>query len=126
MRHYRLPTSVERKFLRIVTRDYPELASQVESCEIADYDSTGWCYLRPLGGLPSPIRYHAEGPDVRTATAEAPLIGTIIWTDRLGMLESIEILAYGGREAHGEQAPYGLFVDAAEKEPSLLRYPERS
>src|SRR5579884_3823298 len=51
-RKYRAPTELEREFLRVCTRGYPELEAQIESCEVADYDATGWCDVRVLKGPP--------------------------------------------------------------------------
>jgi len=123
MRPYRSPTDLEQAFLRVITRGYPDLESQIEPCEIAEYDPLGWCHIRTVGGRPSQIRHNAEGPQVQTGRSDVPLIGTIMWTNIAGMLESIEILEYGiGRLFRGDETPYRLFVNAAAASPSRLQY----
>ena len=46
------PTADEHSFLRIVTRGYPELEAQVESCEVSAYDPAGYCDVRVGSGPP--------------------------------------------------------------------------
>jgi hypothetical protein len=119
---YRPPTDLEQAFVRVVTHGYPDLQSQIPSFQIAEYDSLGWCHIHVLTGKPSQIRHNAEGPLLRTGRPDVPLLGTIMWTDCLGMLESIEIVEYGIGQI-GEP-PYRLFVDAAAASPSQLQYAE--
>ncbi len=120
---YRVPTELEQAFLRVVTRGYADLESQIGTCEIAEYDPLGWCDIHVLGGPPSQIRHNAEGPSMQTGRSDVPLIGTIMWTDVAGMLESIEIIEYGvGRLFGDDEPPYRLFVDAAAASPSPLQY----
>jgi hypothetical protein len=108
---YREPTEIERAFLRIVSRGYNEIEQQIESCRIADYDPTGWCDVEVTEGPPSPIRYHAQGPAVRTGPAEQPTLylESVLAVSTEGFLESIEIVRYVG----DVESPYSIFVEAA-------------
>jgi hypothetical protein len=117
---YRSPTDLERAFLRVVTRGYPELESQIESCEMADYDPTGWCYVRVRGGTPSPIHQYADGPSLITGERRLPdlCLETILWTNEQGILHTIEIVNYLDSVVEN---PLRAFVDAAAK-PSGLKY----
>lgn len=107
---YRAPSDLELAFLRAVTRGYPELAEQIESCTIADYDPTGWCYVRATFGPPSPISNPHDGPTLKTDDPHHPFLEIILWTNDAGMLKSVEIVDYG-EPSLGD--PYRLFVDAA-------------
>jgi hypothetical protein len=108
---YRVPTDLELAFLRIVTRGFPELAEQIESCEVADYDPTGWCYVCATWGPPSPIANPADGPTLKTGDPNHPFVEIILWTNDGGMLKSVEIVDYGLGPSLDN--PYQLFVDAA-------------
>ncbi len=60
---------------------------------------------------------------MQTGSSEVPLVGTILWTDVAGMLESIEIVEYGvGRMFSDIEPPYRFFVDAAAACSSALEY----
>lgn len=119
-RNYHPPTEVEREFLRIVTRGYLELEHQTESCEISEYDATGWCYVPVLDGPPSPIqyRYPADGPRFLTGDSIVPFVETLLWTNDAGMLAEIEIIEYGD----SRDDPYRVFAEAAVSVPPGLRY----
>jgi len=109
--NYHAPTDIELAFLRVVARGFPELEKQIESCEVAHYDPTGWCYVRAICGPPSPIVNPGEGPALRTDDPNNPFVEVLLWTNDAGMLKSVEIVEYGcGPSLH---KPYQLFVDAA-------------
>ncbi|MGC2405478.1 MAG: hypothetical protein WA431_03630 [Candidatus Cybelea sp.] len=108
---YRAPNDLELAFLRVVTRGFPELVEQIESCTIADYDPTGWCYVRATCGPPSLIGNPHDGPTLKTADPNHPFLEIILWTNDAGMLKSVEIVDYGLDALVDE--PYRLFVDAA-------------
>ena len=110
MRAYRRPTELEREFLGVATRGYPLLEAQVEDCEIAEYDPTGWCYVRVLEGMPFYAR-PAQGPRLETGNAADPFYELLLWTNAMGLLEHIEIVEYG--LGHSSTRPYELFVAAA-------------
>lgn len=114
---YRLPTNLEREFLRVITRGYPELERQIESCEIADYDPVGWCNVHVIEGPPSPIRFMAEGPTLLMVDPQM-FIEILIWTNEIGMLSKIEIVEYG---SHLDD-PYATFVAASSAVPPCLKY----
>jgi hypothetical protein len=108
---YRAPTALELAFLRAVTLGFPELADQIESCEVADYDPTGWCYVRVISGQPSRVVNPIDGPTLTTGDPNNPFVEIILWTNDDGMLKSVEIVDYGLGPSHDD--PYKLFADAA-------------
>jgi hypothetical protein len=116
--HFRPPTDAERAFLRIVARGHSELERQIETCELADDDPTGWCDVNVLGGPPAPIRDMVDGPALISDDPQFPFVETFLWTDDRGLLSSVEFLAFGQLAE-----PYDLFVKAAAANPSRLRYP---
>lgn len=81
--------------MRVVTHGFPELEKQIECCEVADYDPTGWCCVRVTRVPPSPIVNPADGPTVRTGDPKNPFLEIILWTNIAGMLKSAEIVDYG-------------------------------
>lgn len=91
---FHTPTTEERAFLRIVTRAYPELRAQIESCEVADYDPDGYCDVRVLSGPPSPEVDHCDGPSLVTYEPHLRTAETILWISASGMLNTIEIMEY--------------------------------
>jgi hypothetical protein len=134
---YHSPTELERGFLRVVTRGYPELQEQIESCEISDYDVVGFCYVNVLAGPPSPELFMAKGPvldltqidrhlleitnDLRMADPKMDCVIVSLTTDRAGMLSDIEVVSYGDGYVVD---PYRLFVDAAASGSPALTYPD--
>jgi hypothetical protein len=134
--NYHSPTELERGFLRVVTRGYSELAEQIESCEISDYDVVGFCYVNVLAGPLSPELSMAKGPvldlaqidrhlfeitnDLRMADPQACCIMVSLSTDRAGMLSEIEVVTVGDGYVI---EPYRLFVDAAATGSPALSYP---
>ena len=91
---FHTPTAEELAFLRIVTRAYPELQAQIESCEVADYDPDGYCDVRVLSGPIAPQRDHCDGPSFVTYEPQLRTTETILWISEHGMLKSIEIVEY--------------------------------
>jgi hypothetical protein len=110
---YRAPSDLELAFLRIVTRGFPELAEQIESCTVADYDPTGWCYVRATCGPPSSIANPHDGPTLKTGNPNHPFLEIILWTNDDGMLKSVEVVDYALDALVDD--PYRLFVDAANR-----------
>jgi hypothetical protein len=108
---YRAPTDLELTFLRVVTRGFPELAEQIESCDLAEYDLTGWCYVRATCGPPLLTANPHDGPTLKTEDPNHPFLEIILWTNDAGMLKSVELVDYG--PAPSLHNPYQLFVDAA-------------
>ena len=107
---FHAPTELERAFLRAVTDGYPELREQIESCLVADYDSTGYCDVHILAGPPTPKRMHRyNGPSLVNDAPDSPLIETILLVDQRGFLDNVEIVDYGGQRDDVYQA----FVTAA-------------
>ena len=107
---YHTPSDLELSFLRIVTRGFPELAEQIESCKVADYDPTGWCEVRATCGPPYFIANPEDGPGLKTGDPKIPYIEILLWTNEAGMLKEVEIVQYGDGYFSN---PYQLFVDAA-------------
>ena len=93
-RNFHSPTTEELAFLRIVTRAYPELQAQVESCEVADYDPDGYCDVRVLSGPASPEIDHCDGPSLVTYEPHLRTTETILWISARGMLDTIEIIEF--------------------------------
>jgi hypothetical protein len=126
---YRTPSDRERRFLRILAHGHPELEGQVESCEISEYDPTGYYQIRVLGGPPAPQPAHhpIDGPAV-TGNPKVPLFTVLLWTDERGLLYSIEILEVraGGAKEYDAIDPVDIFIDAAQATPSRLLYPTRA
>ena len=110
---YHPPSALELAFLRTVTRGYPELQKQIESCEVADYEPTGWCSVYSAGGPPSNTVNPAQGPSLNTGEPDNLNLEALLWTNEAGMLKAVEIVDYGipGAPSH----PYELFVDAARR-----------
>ena len=125
---YRMPTDRERCFLVILTHGHPELERQVESCEISDYDPTGYYEVCVISGppVPQPAYHHPiDGPAVM-GNPKYPLFEVLLWINDRGLLDSIEILevrADGMAEYHSTTNPVEIFIDAAEATPRRLRYP---
>ena len=122
-----MPTHRERRFLRIVAHGHPELECQVESCEISDYDPTGYYEVDVLGGPPAPVTaYHPiNGPAV-TGNPKVPYFEVLLWTNERGLLDSIEVLESRGdftAAYDGTTDPVEIFIEAAEANPARLRYP---
>jgi hypothetical protein len=111
LENYRAPTELESAFLRVVTQGFPELESQIESCEVTDYDPTGWCYVHVTCGPPSPTANPVDGPTLKTGDPNNPFVETILWTNDAGMLKSVEVVEYG--RGPSPDNPYELFVEAA-------------
>ncbi len=109
--NYRAPTDLERAFLRVVTLGFPELEKQIECCEVAPYDPTGWCYVRVDCGPPLPIHNPADGPSLSSDDPNHPFIEILLWTNDDGMLKWVEIVDYGPKPTL--ENAYQLFVDAA-------------
>ena len=107
---FRLPTDLERAFLRVVTAGYSELHQQIESCLVADYDPDGFCDVLVLHGPPSrrPAS-QSMGPSLVTNVPGSPLVDSILWIDARGFLAKVEIVEYG--DAIGDI--YRRFVNAA-------------
>ncbi len=122
---YRTPTDRERRFLRILAHGHSELERQVESCEISDYDPTGYYEVRVLVGppVPQPADHPIDGPAV-TRNPKVPLFEVLLWTNKRGLLDSIEILEVRGdgtTEYDGATDPVEIFIDAAQATPPRLR-----
>jgi hypothetical protein len=110
---YRRPTELERTFLRIVTRGHTELSAQAELCYIAEYDSTGWVHVRPTGGTRVGVigvRGHVDGPKFKSDDERMVYVETLLWWDKLGMLEEVEIVRYGD-DSDPDWTPYSHFVE---------------
>lgn len=106
-------------FLRVVTRGNFELATQVEYCEIADYQ-LGICDIHVHQGPPSRMAgQKIFGPALRTGMPKTPLIETMLSIDNSGMLTSVEIRVIG---AWIGADVLGLYVHASEKAPAQLKY----
>lgn len=103
---YRPPSEKELAFLRIVTRGYPDLEVQIESCEVEEYDETGYCNVRVLDG-PRGDDGMADGPSL---TTDAFHIETILWFRDNGWLDSVEVIEYATTST-GEV--YQTFIDGA-------------
>lgn len=111
---YRTPSELELVFLSVVTRGYPELEKQIESCEVADYDPAGWCYVHSTGGPPSAIVNPADGPTLDTREPHKLHIDILLWTNEAGMLKTVEIVDYGTLPPSLGH-PYQLFLEAAKR-----------
>lgn len=111
---YRTPSELELVFLRAVTRGYPELEKQIESCEVADYDPAGRCYVHSTGGPPSAIVNPADGPTLDAREPHKLHVDILLWTNEAGMLKAVEIVDYGTLPPSLGR-PYQLFVDAAKR-----------
>jgi hypothetical protein len=120
--HYRAATDLEYQFLKVVTRGFPELAEQVERCEVAEYDPTGWCCVRVTCGPSSPIVNPASGPTLKTDDPDHPFVEILLWTNGAGSLERVEIVDYG--PAASIDNPYTLFVEAAKRGRLKYRFNE--
>lgn len=116
---YRAPTGLELEFLRVATHGFSELSEQIESCAIADYDPTGWCYVRATAGPPSRTANPHKGPDLKTGDPSDPFVQIILWTNDAGMLNRVEIVDYG--LGPSLENPYQVFVGAAKN--GCLEYP---
>jgi hypothetical protein len=66
------PTELEVAFLRTITRGYPELEAQIESCELSDYDPVGYYAV-----------HVSESSSVPASLAERPVQGPAINFDKL-------------------------------------------
>jgi hypothetical protein len=117
-RTYRAPTELELAFLRVVARGYPKLEQQVESCQIADYDRDGWCYVRVVPGQSPGMHFHLDGPTLQAEEPVKLFVDTILWTNEDGLLTTVEVVDY--RNALDE--PYPAFVEAAAAVPPRLAY----
>jgi hypothetical protein len=102
---YHPPSEKELAFLRIVTRGYPNLEAQVESCEVEEYDETGYCNVRVLAG-PRIENDMANGP---TLVVDGVFIETILWFRDNGWLDSVEVVEYAPINV-GDV--YQAFIDA--------------
>ncbi len=107
------PNGVELEFLRFVTLGYPELRLQVESCQISDYDATGYCDLRVIAGPPLLSSAMCSGPSIKD---EQGFISVILWVRNRGYLDCVEFVAYIGQAVD----VFGRFVKAGRS--SKLRY----
>ena len=116
---YRRPTELEKDFLRVATRGYPLLENQIEDCEIADYDPTGWCYVRVLEGMPFSAR-PAQGPKLRMDDPAMTFVELLLWTNEAEMLECVEVVEYGS--GGFSEPPYRVFVDASSNVGGRLEY----
>lgn len=129
----RPPTVAERTFLEIATHGYDDLRAQIERCEVAPYDPTGWLDILTTSGPPSERQNPIQGPQVHfdsNATELAPYVETsesgrgmielLLWTNAAGYLEAIEIVTYGDVDLID---PFGFFIEASRTEPPLLSYP---
>ena len=87
------PTEPERAFLRLVTFGYPELAAQIENCEVDDFDLDGYCDIRIMSGPPSATKNTMyDGPSLVPELPYKPSIETILWVDDSGYLSSVEVI----------------------------------
>lgn len=147
-RTYRTPTANELAFLRIATRHDPELRMQIETCEIADYDLTGWCYVRVSAGPPCRCEGPVQGPRLMVEASEIvisasvlrfvnssgehgevhsdalpamerTLVELLLRRDENGMLSSIEVVFYGFGQLVNA---YDVFVAADAADPARLTY----
>ncbi|MGH7707003.1 MAG: hypothetical protein ACREM6_03610 [Vulcanimicrobiaceae bacterium] len=104
------PNAIERAFLRIVTSGYPQLAEQIETCEVDDFDTDGYCDVRvnPRPPLATSTEVR-DGPSL----ADGPngLIETLLWI-KGGYLASIEVIpSFGGQPPLRDI--YERFIEAA-------------
>ncbi|HEV2738724.1 MAG TPA: hypothetical protein VGU66_09110 [Candidatus Elarobacter sp.] len=90
---YHTPTAEELSFLRIVTRGYPELEAQVESCKISAYDPTGYCDVQVASGPPF-RRELVDGPSLGVQDSEGRFIEILLWVNEDGFLKTIEVMEY--------------------------------
>ena len=120
--NYHTPTALELAFLRAVTHGFPELETQIESCEVANFDPTGWCYVCAPSGPPSPVVSPADGPTLKGNDPNNPFVEILLWTNNAGMLKSVEIVDYG--RGPSLDNPYQLFVDAAKNGSLEYRFEE--
>lgn len=120
-RDFHTPTTEELAFLRIVTRGYPELQAQIESCEVADYDPDGYCDVRVLSGPPSPEIDHCDGPSLLTCEPNLRSTETILWIDR-GMLASVEIVEY----PISSDGVYARYIEGDRDSKLTYRDPQRN
>ena len=105
---YHAPTAEELAFLRIVTRGYPELEAQVESCEISAYDPTGYCDVR-VGSGPPFRREHVDGPSLGIQDSEPRFIEILLWMNEDGFLITIEVMEY----PDFTENVYGRYIESA-------------
>lgn len=90
---YHTPTAEELSFLRIVTRGYPELEAQVESCEVSAYDPAGYCDVR-VGSGPPFRRERVDGPSLGIQDSGPRFVETLLWMNEDGFLNTIEVIEY--------------------------------
>jgi hypothetical protein len=116
---YRAPTELENAFLRVVTRGYSNLESQIASCEVADYDPVGFVHVRTRIGPPQPSELgYVNGPDLLSSTDGVPT-QTILFVGDAGMLYLIDIVEFRLQRLPD---PYSAFVQASLLTPSSLAY----
>lgn len=108
---YREPTAVERQFLAIITRGNATFEAQIAHAEIAEYDPTGWSYIRVAPGSAPSMWSSVEGPSLDEVSPDGVrlYIETILWPNSEGMLEAVEIIEYARRRS---DSPYARFIDA--------------
>jgi hypothetical protein len=118
--NYRTPTDAERAFLRVITRCYPELAEQIESCEITDYDPTGYIEVRVLGGprCPVTVKEPIDGPALDAGDNGVPAIDILLWLTDERMLKTIEVIEWGSGTLDNL---YGKFANAEGTDKLLYR-----
>ncbi|MGH3573631.1 MAG: hypothetical protein ACRDUW_17710 [Pseudonocardiaceae bacterium] len=102
------PDAVELAFLRIVTHGYLELTAQIESCEVDDFDSTGYCDVHVISGPSLGRGAMCDGPSLVDREDQSET-DTILWVNDSGYLYSIEIVGYG--QPLGDV--YARFIKAA-------------
>jgi len=115
---FHAPDDQERAFLRTVTKGYPELQAQVESCKVDQYDPEGYCDVLVISGPPSPIADSCDGPSLFDDPS-LPEVDTILWINDVGFLDSVEIVGYGSLL----NSIYQRFGDAAKASRLRYRYP---
>jgi len=107
---------LEIQFLRIVTNGHRELQEQIENAEVCDYDPNGYCDVRILHGPPSSLVDKCDGPTL-SIPGESGSIGTLLWLNKDGMLDTIEFL----EDVMGTADIYTKFVNGVEA--GWLQYP---
>jgi len=117
-RKFHAPTTVESLFLELVTLGYPELQSQIRSCEVSDYDDAGYCDVRVLSGPRSPKKNSMLDGPVLMDSRPFPDIDFLLWTDEDGYLRTIEVVAYGSSVAN----IYERVIDAANRRQLSHRF----
>jgi hypothetical protein len=112
------PSELERAFLRIVTRGYPAFEQQIDACEVSTYDPAGWLRVRVPKGLPGYFCAPGDGP-ILEGPWPTPRVDIMLWTDKSGLLEDVEVIEYG------DPLPDVLtaFVDAARSQKLSYRAP---